>query len=171
MPRIRSVHPDICSSESMSLLPAEVERTYVRLWTHMDDQGRCVDNVKLIKAAIYPLHDEMTLDVVNEHLDRLVAGRHLIDYEADGRALLQVREWTKYQHPQRPTKEKLPAFTSSARRTRALNASYGGDMELSRTEGSRRGDCADKSATVPNPRALEAVRSNLQGQSRRVIGA
>lgn len=171
MARIRSVHPDICASESMALLPAEVERTYVRLWTHMDDQGRCVDNVKLIKAAIFPLHDEVTLEVVDLHLDRLVAGQHLIAYEVDGRALLQVREWGKYQHPQRPTKEKLPAPVSSARLPRRLHALHGGDMELSRTEGSRRGDCADKSATVLNPdspprnaRALEAVRSSLSAR-------
>lgn len=169
MPRIRSVHPDLCVSESMALLPAEVERTYVRLWTHMDDQGRCVDNVKLIKAAIYPLHDDMTLIELDKHLNRLVGGSHLIDYEVDGKPYLQVREWTKYQHPQRPAKEKLPA--PSAKRTRGVHATQGGDMERDGTEGSRRGDCADTSATVPahlaiapKPEALAAARAVLGGR-------
>lgn len=167
MARIRSVHPDLCISESMAALPAAVERTYVRLWTHCDDQGRCVDNVKLIKAAIYPLHDDMTLDVLNDHLDRLVAGRHLVGYEVDGRALLQVREWTKYQHPQRPAKEKLPVRDTSARLTRVAVQSRGGDMEMDAQEG--RGDCADKSATVPpNPSRLEEVKRTLQGSVRAV---
>lgn len=133
----------------MAVLPAEVERTYVRLWTHCDDQGRCVDNPKLVKAAIYPLHDDMTVELVDEHLDLLVANRHLIGYAIEGRAYLQVREWGKYQHPQRPNKARLPEFSPSARRTRGVHEVHGGNVEAARTEGNRRGDCADTSATVP----------------------
>lgn len=176
MARIRSVHPDLCVSESMARQPAEVERTYVRLWTHCDDYGVCVDNVKLIKAAIYPLHDDMTLEVVDDHLNRLVAGEHLIGYEVDGKAFLQVREWAKYQHPQRPSKQKLPGYDTSATRTRVPLSVPGGDMEGDWTEGSRRGDCADTSATVPpptkpsylglapNPAALSAARAVLEAK-------
>lgn len=145
----------------MAAQPAEVERTYVRLWTHCDDYGICVDNVKLIKAAIYPLHDDMTLEVVDDHLNRLVAGLHLIGYEIDGRAYLQVREWDKYQHPQRPSKRKLPERTSSASRTRVPLSVAGVDVETDAQEG--RGDCADTSATMPtNPRRLDEIRSGLK---------
>ena len=55
MARIRSVHPDICTSETMAGLDAELERTFVRLWTHCDDFGKCFDNVRLIKAAYLPV--------------------------------------------------------------------------------------------------------------------
>ncbi len=172
MARIRSVHPDICLSEAMAALPAEIERTYVRLWTHCDDHGRCVDNVKLIKAAIYPLHDDMTCEVLDGHLDRLCEGRHLIGYEVEGRAYLQVREWGKYQHPQRARDSKIPVRDSSARRTRGL---VDMEMECQGLEG--RGACADASRTrigaTPDletrpPRnevALEATRARFRREA------
>lgn len=155
------MHPNICISEAMAELPAEVERTYVRLWTHCDDHGRCVDNVKLIKAAIYPLHDDMTLEVLDAHLDRLVAGRHLVGYEVNGREFLQVREWTVYQHPQRPKDSPIPVRDGSARLTRVVNAMHGEVRDTDAQEG--RGDCADESATVPrNPSRLEEATRTLK---------
>jgi hypothetical protein len=74
MARIRSVHPDICISETMAVVSAELERTFVRLWTHCDDHGRCQDNVHLIKAGIYPLHLDVTPERLDEELDGLVVG-------------------------------------------------------------------------------------------------
>lgn len=165
MARIRSVHPDICTSETMAALPAEVERTYVRLWTHMDDHGRCIDNVKLIAAALYPLNDDMTVEVVDKHLDLLCANGHLVGYEVAGTRCLEVCEWTKYQHPQRKTDSRVPVREASATRTRCVQpnlfGSGRGSMEMYAQEG--RGDCADTSATVPpNPRRLDEIRSGLK---------
>lgn len=108
MPRIRSVHPDICISARMASLPAALERTFTRLWTHCDDGGRCLDNPRLIKAAIYPLHDEQTWEVVNDELSMLEEAGLVVRYEADGIAAIQVRSWDEYQHPQRPSPSKLP---------------------------------------------------------------
>lgn len=164
MARIRSIHPDICTSESMALLPAEVERTYCRLWTHCDDSGRCVDNVKLIKAAIFPLHDDVTCEVLDEHLTRLVAGRHLVGYEVAGRAYLQVREWSRYQHPQKARESKLPVRDSYAKPTRGVVEL---EVESKGLEG--RGDWIDTSAKptdesspVPNPTRLAEVTRGLK---------
>lgn len=151
MARIRSVHPNICLSESMAALPAEIERTYVRLWTHCDDYGRCVDNVKLIKAAIFPLVDDVTCDALDGHLDRLVAGDHLIGYEIDGRRYLQVREWKVYQHPQRPRDSVIPVVDDAAKRTRVLADVSGpvvGEGEVDE-EGLRRGRGACTDASRP----------------------
>ena len=63
MARIRSVKPELCTSETMAEVSAEAERTFVRLWTHCDDEGRCKDNPKLLKAALFPLHDDCTSPV------------------------------------------------------------------------------------------------------------
>jgi hypothetical protein len=108
MARIRSVHPDLCVSETMAQVSAEVERTFIRLWIHCDDSGRCVDNPKLLAAQLFPLHDEMDADEVNGHLDEL-AGRGLIQrYEHDGKRYIAVSSWLTYQKPQRPTPSKFP---------------------------------------------------------------
>lgn len=113
MARIRSVHPDICASEVMADLSGDLERTFVRLWTHCDDEGRCLDNPKLIKAAIYPLHDGMTAARVEKELAQLEAVGLILRYSANGTRVLAVRSWNEYQHPQRPSASKLPAYDPS----------------------------------------------------------
>lgn len=109
MARIRSVHPDICVSATMASLPAELERTFVRLWTHCDDHGRCQDNPRLIRAALYPLLDDMTTERVNVELEALSNAGLLWRYKVDGCGYLQVRSWNEFQHPNRPKKSKWPA--------------------------------------------------------------
>lgn len=116
MARIRSVHPDICVSPTMAELPAHLERTFVRLWTHCDDHGRCLDIPRLIKAAIYPLHDDMTAEVLDDELEQLRKAGLVIRYQGDGKALLAVRSWGEYQHPNRPRPSKLAAPKKSDER-------------------------------------------------------
>lgn len=111
--RIRSVHPQLCSSEDMAQLPAEVERTFIRLWTHCDDEGRAKDNPRLVKAAIYPLHDDMTVEVVDEHLSFLEQRGHIVRYETEGDRFLEVIHWETYQRPQKKVPSKFPAPPSS----------------------------------------------------------
>lgn len=108
MPRIRSVHPDICQSEKMAQLRAELERTFVRLWTHCDDEGRCEDRPRILKAALYPEHVKITAESIDRELDELAAHKLIHRYEQDGRRYIQVRSWDEYQHPQRASKSKYP---------------------------------------------------------------
>lgn len=132
MARIRSVHPDLCVSPTMAKLTAELERTFVRLLIHCDDDGRCVDNSLLIKAAIYPLHNAMTAQRVDKDLDGLLAAGLILRYSVDGKRVIAVTSWSDYQHPQRATPSKLPGPDSagvvhepSAIVPRALHAGVG----------------------------------------------
>ena len=111
MPRIRSVHPDICQDEALVDVSARAERTFVRLWTHLDDEGRCIDHPKLIKAALYPLHDDMTAAEVDADLWELVRHGLLMRYEAEGKKVLCAKPaaWKQRQKPKHPTPSKLPA--------------------------------------------------------------
>jgi hypothetical protein len=110
MPRIRSVHPDICDDETLAEVSAYAERTYVRLWTHLDDKGRGIDNPKLWKGKLYPLHDDVTSERVERDLAELSDRGLLIRYEVDGKRYLcaKAEAWAKYQKPQHPTPSKLP---------------------------------------------------------------
>lgn len=108
MARIRSVKPEICESEVMALLPAEVERTFVRLWTHCDDEGRARDHPKLLKAALFPLHDDVTEDDIDRHLEALEAKGLVRRYEVDGKWYLAVTNWAEHQKPQKPRPSTLP---------------------------------------------------------------
>lgn len=108
MARIRSVHPDICASQTLAQLPAHLERTFVRFWTHCDDHGRCEDRPRLIKAGIYPEHDEITWERLDGELWELDAAGLIIRYESGGKAYIAVCSWSEYQHPQKPRPSKFP---------------------------------------------------------------
>lgn len=110
MPRIRSVHPDICTDEVMAEVSAEAERLFVRLWTHLDDDGRCVDNPKLLKAALFPLADEVTPESIALWLTELVEKGLLARYTAGERSFLTAKPeaWHRWQKPRRRVESKLP---------------------------------------------------------------
>ena len=110
MGRIRSIHPDACQSETLAKLTASQERTFFRLLTYCDDDGRAPANPRLIKAAIYPLHDEMGPKQVQAELVALQAAGVLIRYTVEGKEYLQVTSWTEYQHPKNPSASKFPAL-------------------------------------------------------------
>jgi hypothetical protein len=110
----------------MAGISAEVERTFVRLWTHCDDYGRCVDNPKLLKAALYPLHDDVTAEQIDNELEELFVAGKIIRYEGEGRALIAVPSWGEFQKPQRPTKSKFPEPSASSTRAFREPSANGG---------------------------------------------
>jgi hypothetical protein len=108
MARIRSVHPSICLSETIADLTAQTERTFIRLWTHCDDYGRAVDKPRTIRAAIYPLNDDVNVQTVSDDLDALEAAGLILRYEVDGERFLFVTSWFEFQKPRHPAASKCP---------------------------------------------------------------
>lgn len=108
MPRIRTIKPEFFISDTVTTLPIRARLTWIGLWTHCDDYGRCRDNVKLIKAAVWPL-DNVSLRDITEDLDALHDAGLLLTYEVDGRTYLQVTSWTEHQKVDRPSKSPIPA--------------------------------------------------------------
>lgn len=113
MARIRSVKPELCTSETMAAVSAVAERTFVRLWTHCDDEGRCKDNPKLLKAALFPLHDDVTAADLDDHLWELAEHGLIVRYEVAGALFLHVPSWREHQKPQKRQESKLPTPESS----------------------------------------------------------
>lgn len=110
MARIRSIHPAINEDETLVNVSDSAERLFTRLWTYLDDEGRGKDNTRLIKAAIYPLHDHKTPDVIDRDLWELVDHGLLLRYEADGVNVIAAKPkaWANYQKPKHRTDSKLP---------------------------------------------------------------
>lgn len=111
MARMRTLKPDACTSETLAGIPREVRWTFSILWTHCDDEGRALWNPKLVKAAIYPLDDDMTPEVVAGEIALLVSVGALCAYEVGGRLYLHVPSWDEHQHPNRKIPSKLPPCT------------------------------------------------------------
>lgn len=143
MARIRSVHPDICTDQGLVGLSGDAERLWVRLWTHLDDEGRCEDDPLLLKAALFPRHRHIGEDDIEEWLGELIRNGQVIRYEIDGVRCLTAKPeaWGKYQKPRRRVDSKLPAppcadivGTCADRRGQAPTGGVGGDVDGGETE-------------------------------------
>lgn len=109
MARIRSVHPEICDSDELAQISAEAERTYVRLWTHLDDEGRITDRPKVLAARLYPVHDHVGPTEVDRDLAELATAGLIVRYRVDGAAYLAVRgSWDRWQQPRDPKPSAIP---------------------------------------------------------------
>lgn len=108
MARIRTIKPDAFKSDSLSTVPRGTRWTFSGLWTYADDQGRGRDDVRLIKAELYPIDDTVSLTDITEDLRLLAAIDCICRYEAGGKTYLHMPNWG-HQRINRPTASKLPA--------------------------------------------------------------
>lgn len=107
MARIRAIKPEFFTDEVLCDLPVTTRYTYAGLWTYCDDAGRGLDNVSLVKAAVWPLDAKHTEKKVAQDLDQLAAAGRICRYEALGRKVFHVVKW-EHQKINRPTPTKLP---------------------------------------------------------------
>jgi hypothetical protein len=112
MARIRTIKPEFFTSLSNSALTVPARLTFIGLWTHCDDEGRCIDDARLIKAALWPL--ERTVKAIESDLAELEKGAKVVRYHADGHPLLQVVKWKAHQHINRPKASRYPAPDTEA---------------------------------------------------------
>jgi hypothetical protein len=107
--RIRTIKPEFFTSLTIADLPnLEARLTFVGLWTHVDDDGRCVDEPRLVRAAIWPLDDRLAADV-DADLRALHEASLIRRYEVAGRRYLAVTNWKEHQRIDKPKPSKLPA--------------------------------------------------------------
>lgn len=107
MARIRTIKPDFFTSLTIADLTPEQRLTFIGLWTHADDEGRCVDDARLIKAALWPLDDRTAADVESD-LGALSDASLIARYSVAGRRYIVVTTWDEHQRINRPTPSKFP---------------------------------------------------------------
>lgn len=108
MPRIRTIKPEFFTSLTIADLPLTARLTFIGLWTHVDDAGRCVDDPRLIKAALWPLDDRTASDIELD-LKVLSEASLITRYMLNRKRYIAVTNWDEHQRINRPTKSKLPA--------------------------------------------------------------
>jgi hypothetical protein len=108
MARIRTIKPDFFTSLTIADLTPEQRLTFIGLWTHADDAGRCVDDPRLIKAALWPLDDRTAADIEID-LKALSESSLITRYTLNRKRYLAVTNWDEHQRINRPTDSKLPA--------------------------------------------------------------
>lgn len=108
MPRIRSIKPEAFTSEDMAAIPRAARWTFAGLWTYCDDEGRGRADPRLIRAALYPLDDDVTSQCIGSELSLLEQVGLICRYEHDGKGYFHVPTFKIHQHPNRPQGSKLP---------------------------------------------------------------
>jgi DnaD/phage-associated family protein len=78
--------------------------------TCADDQGRILNNAKLIRSDVFPL-DDIPLSDIEDQITAFVQAGKIIIYEIDGKSLIQIVHWWEYQTPSwaSPSKYKAPS--------------------------------------------------------------
>ncbi|MFD5384330.1 hypothetical protein ACFWMG_05035 [Streptomyces sp. NPDC127074] len=107
MARIRTIKPEFFTSLTVADLTPEQRLTFIGLWTHADDAGRCVDDPRLIKAAIWPLDDRTAADIEID-LKALSESSLITRYIVNRKRYIAVTNWREHQRINRPTASKLP---------------------------------------------------------------
>lgn len=157
MARIRSIKPEFCTSEAIAVLSIPCRLHFAMLWTHADDFGRGADNARLIKAALWPLDDDVDVDQIEAWQDELADSGRLIRYEVEGRRYFQVVNWAEHQHPQKPKPSAIPEPSDT--RTRHVRDTDSTDavhvpsvvVEESRGEVEGEGTAAPLALVAPEP--------------------
>lgn len=108
MARIRSVSPDLRTSETAAAWPREARYAWVLLWGYLDDYGRGLDNPKVIAADCFPLDDDVDADVMDAWLVQFQQAGAVCRYIQDGKRYLHCLNWSEYQKPQHPGKVRVP---------------------------------------------------------------
>jgi hypothetical protein len=138
--RRRWIQPEFFTSEDVLALPRDARLTFIGLWLYADDYGRERTNAALIKADVWPVEEEITADVVEEHL-LLLADRGMIRlYELAGREYFQLTGWDRWQPVQNPSRSNIPAPPAPSACTepeQAPQTAYVDPSEDPRSEGER----------------------------------
>lgn len=119
MARIRSVKPELRTSLTAADWSREVRYFWVLLWGYLDDEGRGIDEPRLIKADCFPLDDDLVAADIGKWLDILATPRDdapasVCRYTVNGRRYLHAPRWSDHQKPQHPRESKIPACNRSA---------------------------------------------------------
>jgi len=114
--RIRSIKPEFWTSVTVGALDVPTRLLFIGLWNYADDEGRAVDDPRLIRAHLFPF-DDLSPDDIEGRLDALALSGLIIRYTAaDGQMLLFVTNFKKHQIVNRPNSSKFPPVSEGVLR-------------------------------------------------------
>jgi hypothetical protein len=134
MARIRSVKPELWSDEKLAEVPRAVRLTFIGLISACaDDAGRLKGNPRVIRGAVYPLDDDISVEEISRHLEQLAGIKVIQRYAVNGEQYIQIVNWKKHQKINRVTPSRLPS-PHGGRSEDAVRVQGGRDGERSGAE-------------------------------------
>lgn len=134
--RIRTIKPDFWTSTDIAGLSEAEALLFVGLWNYAQDNGVGRDDPRLLKAALYPLRDDVGPGEVERRMMRLAAAGLIERYrDTHGMALFYIPKWDSHQVINRPSRTQ---FTRPTRNTQRVLpepsvsplADAGGEVEV-----------------------------------------
>ena len=147
----RILKESICKSDQIDELGWFEEVFFYRLLVNCDDYGVMDARPKILKADLFPLK-EISLDMIDAAIDKLVQIGLAKTYEVDRKPYIQVIKWSDHQRV-RESKHKYPVETDCGN-LRQLAANRG---ELPQS--------AEKSGSRARPRAGAESESESESES------
>lgn len=99
MRRSRTVPAELWENPRWLALDPATRMTSIGLYGYADDRGRGPVLPLLIKAAIYPLQEQMTADVVEGHVVDLDDAGFLALYAIGSETYFAINRWPRVDHP------------------------------------------------------------------------
>jgi hypothetical protein len=98
MPQWRKLHAKVVESVDVNQMPDDFARLlWVLLPTQLCCHGRGQDNPAWIRARVFPLRQDVTLDMVEAAMTWYAGRGMLLRYQAGGRPYFQLTNWGRYQ--------------------------------------------------------------------------
>lgn len=110
MPQWRKLHTKTIDSYDMNAMPGDFARLlWVLLPLKLDSRGRGLDNAAWVRSNIFPLREDVTVEMVAGVMDWLAERGMIERYEVAGRRYFHVPTWEKYQgNTAREAESELP---------------------------------------------------------------
>lgn len=167
MARIRTIKPSFFTSLTIDRLPLTAQRTFIGLWTHVDDEGRALDDARLIKAAVWPLVERHTTAKVRKDLAAIELEGLIVRYEVGGFCYLAVAGWEEHQVINRPQTSLFPPppFMDESRNP------PGDDTDESSPEGKgKEGKGKEPPTPAREQRGIQNASPRTEGKNPRSLG-
>jgi hypothetical protein len=108
--RIRTVKPELFTSERCAECSVTAVMTFIGLFTQADDHGRHRDNAAIIAGVLWPLRSEHTPVHVEDDLQQLADAGLICRYTGcDGKRYLHIVGWYEHQKIDKRGQSRLPA--------------------------------------------------------------
>jgi hypothetical protein len=108
--RNRTINAEFWTDPELLRWHRDKRATYEGLWCLCEDSGCLEDDAFGWKLAIWPspLDSDITVEVLQQWRDEMVADGKLIAYEADGKKYVYLKNFHQYQRPRNPQSPNLP---------------------------------------------------------------
>jgi len=107
MPRIRTVKPEFFDDEKLATVSRDARLTFIGLLIYSDDYGVVKGNSRWLKARIFP-YDDIPLEMFEGWLLELTDLGIIAPFTAREETYLYIRNFTKHQVIDRPSKSRNP---------------------------------------------------------------